>query len=191
MAKRPIFDAPIPGEHYTSDTRNYPWHRPADIPDYDGTVDYVIGRMQDEVTAEIVYSLMKMDRPLTNIVSGLLLQGIARGKFQIDVAVLAAGPIYRYLKMLADKEGIKYNDGFSEKRQPITATTLKMALGIIDDPEPEEEIAPESAGEARTEPSMGLMGRPSQEDTMTASDAEQAAMLGDVDIEEVEEDVTA
>lgn len=189
MAKKPIFDAPIPGEHYTSDTRNYPWHRPADIPDYDGTVDYVIGRMQDEVTAEIVYSLMEMDRPLTNIVAGLLLQGIARGKFQIDVAVLAAGPIYRYLKMLADKEGMKYNDGFSDKRKPITATTLKLALGIVEDA-PEEEDVSESQGEAPTEPEGGLMGMPSQIDTSAAPEAEQEAMLGLTE-EEVEEDVTA
>ena len=30
-----MFDAPIAGENFTSDTRNYPWHRPPEITDYD------------------------------------------------------------------------------------------------------------------------------------------------------------
>ena len=187
MATKPTIDAPIPGEHYTSDTRKYPWHRPPEIAGYDDTVNYVMERMEDEETAEIVYSLMGIDRPLTNIVSGLLLQGIAKGKFQIDVAILAAGPIYRYLQMLADKEGIKYNDGFSEERRPSTAETLKTLLGVIE----EEEVEPsESVVEAPTVPEEGLMGRPTEESEDIASDAVQAAMLG-LDNEEVDEDVVA
>ena len=174
---------PIPGANYTSDTRNYPWHRPPEVETYDGTVDYVISRMQDEQTAEIVFSLMEMGRPLTNIVAGLMMQGIGRGKFQIDMAVLAAGPVYRYLQILADSEGIKYEDGLTKKRIPITSTTLKMALGIID-PEAPEEDTPESDVEAATAPEGGLMGRPEPQDPNVAPEAEQAAMLGMTDEEE-------
>ena len=75
-----------------------------------------------------------------------MLQGVARGKFQIDMAILAAGPVYRYLKMIADNKGIKYNDGLNKKRMPITPTVLKAALGIIDEePVQEKEVASKSA----------------------------------------------
>lgn len=170
---------PVPGENYTADTRNYPWHRPPEIDTYDATVDYVIDRMRDEQTAEIVYSLMEIGRPLTNIVAGLMMQGIGRGKFQIDMAVLAAGPVYRYLQMLADSSNIKYEDGLNKKRIPITATTLKMVMGIIDDEE-----APEEPVEAATAPVGGLMGSPSPEEATEAPADVQAAMLGMTDEEE-------
>ena len=35
------FDAPIPGENYTAETKNYPWHRPPDIVDYDEAIDFI------------------------------------------------------------------------------------------------------------------------------------------------------
>ena len=174
---------PIPGENFTSDTRNYPWHRPPEVETYDGTVEYVMDRMTDETTAEIVYSLMKIGRPLTNIVSGLMMQGIGRGKFQIDMAIMAAGPVYRYLQALADAEGISYESGLDKKRTPITSVTLKRLMGVVDDVEGED--APESDTEARTAPSEGLMGMPSQEDTVEAPAEEQAAMLG-MSVEEEE-----
>jgi len=175
---------PIPGENFLSEKRNYVWHRPADIETFDETVSYVIQRISEEQTSEIVFSLMEIDRPLTNIVSGLMLQGVARGKFQIDMAVLAAGPVYRYLKMIADNKGIKYNDGLNKKRMPITPTTLKAALGIIDE-EPVQEVASESAQEAPTVPMGGLMGSPEPVDQNVAPAEEQAAMLGMREEEEV------
>lgn len=167
---------PIPGENFTSDTRNYPWHRPPEVETYDGTVEYVMDRMTDETTAEIVYSLMKMGRPLTNIVAGLMMQGIGRGKFQIDMAIMAAGPVYRYLQALAEAEGISYEDGLNTKRTPITSVTLKRLMGVVDDELDAD--TPESDTEARTAPSEGLMGMPGAEESVEAPAEEQAAMLG-------------
>lgn len=180
---KPNFDAPIPGEHFLSDKRNYPWHRPPQIKTYNGTVEYVMTRLEDEQTSELVFSLIQMERPLTNIVASLLMQGIAKGKFQIDMALLASGPIYRYIKMIADKEGFDYNDGFSDKRLPITPTTLKMALGIID-PDSEDEDVSEGDVEEPTLPEGGLMGIPTEEDRNAAPVEEQEAMLGMLEEEE-------
>lgn len=174
---------PIPGENFVSDKRNYPWHRPPDIETVDGTVEYVMEKMQDEETAELVFSMMELERPLTNIVTGLLLQGVARGKFQIDMALLAAGPVYRYIKMIADKENIKYEDGLKRQTMPITPTTLKMAMGIIDS-DAEEEAVAESAPEAPQEPLTGFMAAPTEEDKTAAPDEVQAAMLGMTEEEE-------
>ncbi len=168
---------PIPGANYTSDTRNYPWHRPPEIETYDATVEYVMGLMQEEETAEVVYSLMGIGRPLTNIVAGLMMQSIARGKFQIDMAILAAGPVYRYLQILADNEGISYESGLDKKRIPITSTTMKALLGIVDE-EDEEEDASEAPTEAAAMPVGGLMGSPEPTDESVAPAEEQAAMLG-------------
>lgn len=172
-------DAPIPGENYLSDTRNYPWHRPPEIVDYDEAVDYLIGRLGDPEHSELIYSLIKLKQPLTSIVAGLMMQSIGRGKFAIDLAILAAGPIYRYLEILADQNGMEYETGLENKgRIPITPTTLKAAIGIVDDEEPEPEL---ETPNAIIDASEGLMERP--ETTEPTSADEQAMMLGLMDDE--------
>lgn len=173
-------DAPIPGENYMSDTRNYPWHRPPEITDYDEAVDYLIERLTEPRQAELVYSLIELEQPLAGIVAGLMMQSIGRGKFGIDLAILASGPIYRYLQIIADQNGLKYESGLEDKgRIPITPTILKAAIGLVDDDTPED-VEPQS--DLPTSGPAGLMGRPAE--TTEASPDEQALMLGLVEAED-------
>ena len=173
-------DAPIPGENYLSDTRNYPWHRPPEIVDYDQAVDYLINRLTETEHSELIYSLMKTKQPLTGIVAGIMMQSIGRGKIAIDLAILAAGPIYRYLEILAEQNGIEYESGLEDKgRIPLTPTTLKAAVGILDDDEPEAEIETPNAIIDATQ--QGLMERPETPEPSPAN--EQAMMLGLMDDE--------
>jgi hypothetical protein len=173
-------DAPIPGENYLSDTRNYPWHRPPEIVDYDQAVDYLINRLTETEHSELIYSLIKTKQPLTGIVAGIMMQSIGRGKIAIDLAILAAGPIYRYLEILAEQNGIEYESGLEDKgRIPLTPTTLKAAVGILDDDEPEAEI--ETPNAIIDASQQGLMERPEKLEPSPAD--EQAMMLGLMDDE--------
>lgn len=173
-----MFDAPIPGSNYASDTKNYPWHRPPDITEYDEAVDYMIRKLDDPDEHELVFSLLEIDTQLTTVVSTLLMQGISRGKFPIDLAILMAGPLARYISIVADSQGIKYEVGIEDTdRISITPTALKMALGIIeteDDDLPEEPVEEAASGPD----TGGLMGAVSAEEIDPASENEQAAMLG-------------
>jgi hypothetical protein len=169
-------EAPIAGANYAADTRNYPWHRPPDITSYDEGVDYLITKMQEPEELELVYALLEIDATIATVVTSVLMQGISRGKFSIDLAILMSGPVARYIGILADEQEIKYDMGVGDdSRIKITPTSLKLALGIVDDVEEvvPEDIAPVEPVEA---PMNGLMGAPSGD--MTASDEEQAAMLG-------------
>jgi antitoxin component of RelBE/YafQ-DinJ toxin-antitoxin module len=182
-------DAPVPGANLLADTRNYPWHRPPDITDYDEAVSYMISRISQEEQAELVYSLLQIDTTVTTVVSGLLMQSIAKGKIPIDLAILISGPVARYIEVLAQTNGYKYDMGTdTSDRVKITPTLLKMAMGIVDEDDEEMEDTPEEVVSAM--PEGGLMGAPMDQDNMTASDEEQASMLGmDADSEEpVEEE---
>lgn len=182
-----MFDAPIAGANYTSDTKNYPWHRPPDIVNYDEGVDYMINKMQEPEHIELIYSLLKLDTQVSTVVSSLLMQAISKGKYSIDLAILMAGPIARYIGIIADEQGIKYNMGASDSdRVRITPTSLKMALGIIDDDDTAD-ATEEVIKESTALPEGGLMGAPSADEMTAASDEEQSAMLGLVEEEEVEE----
>tara|TARA_R100001377_G_scaffold61219_1_gene37271 strand:- start:256 stop:846 length:591 start_codon:yes stop_codon:yes gene_type:complete len=175
-------EAPIAGANYAADTRNYPWHRPPDITEYDEGVDYLITKMQEAEELELVYALLNIDSTVVTVVASVLMQGVARGKFSIDLAILMAGPIARYVGILADEAEIKYDMGVSDaNRIKITPTTLKMALGIVDTndealPLEEPEVLPE-----QPQKSGGLMGRPAGEEIVSANADEQAAMLGNID----------
>ena len=170
-------DAPVPGANLLADTRNYPWHRPPDITDYDEAVSYMISRISQEEQAELVYSLLQIDTTVTTIVSGLLMQSIAKGKIPIDLAILISGPVARYIEVIAQTNGYKYDMGTdTSDRVKITPTLLKMAMGIVEDDEEEEmEATPEVVPAM---PEGGLMGAPTDADKMTATDEEQASMLG-------------
>ena len=174
------FDAPIAGANYTADTRNYPWHRPPEIVEYDEAVDYMINKIKEPEQHEIVFSLLEIDMQVSTVVSTLLMQGISKGKYPIDLAILLAGPLARYIGIIADSQGIKYDMGVGDKdRIRITPTSLRLAMGIMDDE------APAEAPEQPLKPSASLMGRPALEDVTAASEKEQAAMLGaDVEKEE-------
>ena len=181
-------DAPVPGANLLADTRNYPWHRPPDITDYDEAVSYMISRISQEEQAELVYSLLQIDTTVTTVVSGLLMQSIAKGKIPIDLAILISGPVARYIEVIAQTNGYKYDMGTdTSDRVKITPTLLKMAMGIVEDDEEEEmEATPEVVPAM---PEGGLMGAPTEEDKMTATDEEQASMLGmNADSEEPDEE---
>ena len=182
-------DAPVPGANLLADTRNYPWHRPPDITDYDEAVSYMISRISQEEQAELVYSLLQINTTVTTVVSGLLMQSIAKGKIPIDLAILISGPVARYIEVLAQTNGYKYDMGTdTSDRVKITPTLLKMAMGIVEDDDEEMEDTPEEVVSAI--PEGGLMGAPMDQDKMTGSEEEQASMLGmDADSEEpVEEE---
>ena len=90
--------APIPGAYYTSDTRNYPWHRPADIENYDEAVSNTLNRLETPSGASLVYSLLDLDMSIATITSAMLQQAIAKGVMHIDMAILIAGPWLEVLR---------------------------------------------------------------------------------------------
>tara|TARA_R100001369_G_scaffold43013_2_gene69243 strand:+ start:297 stop:881 length:585 start_codon:yes stop_codon:yes gene_type:complete len=172
-------DAPIPGGNYTSDTRNYSWHRPPDLVDYDEAISYLIDRIDEPEQVELVFAMLGIDAHITTVVTTILLQAISKGKIGIDLAILIAGPLARYIEITAKDVGIKYEMGVEDKdRVIITPTLLKASLGIVD-PEDEEEVLPEEEV-ASEEPTGSLMAMP---EGMAASEDEQVEMLGGMDPE--------
>jgi hypothetical protein len=172
----------IPGENYTADTRNYPWHRPADFDNYDDVVDHLITQMENASGISMIYSLLDLEVPISGIVTVLLLQSISKGRIHIDMAILAAGPLARHIEIFAKKNDIKYDMGDKPSDEIVyTPTEIKLAMGISDDA---EDVVEESIVVPK-EPSEGLMAKPTLEQIKPAAEDEQLAMLG-LDNEEEE-----
>ena len=167
-------DAPIPGGNYTSDTRNYSWHRPPDLVDYDQAVDYLINKIDEPEQIEVVFAMLGIDAHITTVVTTILLQAVSKGKIGIDLAILVAGPLARYIEISAKDVGMKYELGIENKdRVIITPSLLKASLGIIEQDDEELEAPEEEA--PLEEPTGSLMAMPAD---ITAPQNEQDAMLG-------------
>lgn len=185
-------EQPIPGENFTSDTRNMPWHRPPDLNEYDEAIDYFISKLEEPEQQELTFAMLEIDTQITTVVATVLLQGIRVGKIGIDLAILIAGPLARFLEIQAKGVGIKYDMGIDdEDRIVITPTLLRAALGIVTetplDPEDVNQTLEEEKPEI-PEPLQGLMSMPTPDSDSVATQEEQTAMLGGEE-EPVEEEV--
>jgi len=181
-------DAPIPGANMTADTRNYPWHRPPEYTDYDEAVEYLIGKVDEPDQHDLVMSLIQLKMDVTNAVTAMLLQAIRKGKIGIDLAVLVAGPVVRHIDIMAKEAGLKPKLLIESRKAKITPTSLKLAMGIVDD---DDEIPDMPDTPAPVLPKGGLMGSPSEATAMSATEGEQASMLGMTNTEEEPQDGVA
>lgn len=185
---KPKIDGPIPGENYTSDVRNYPWHRPPDITDYDEAVEYVVDQISKPQAVTTIRSLLEAGFNLTSIVSMLNMVNISNGKYPIDVSILIAGPVARYLQILGKKYDIPVKVGNENERKYITLEHLKGLSGIADDKGSEEKPQEAVTGSmsASQAPSGGLMGASDKRPLDAAPASVQTAMLGYSDDEKEE-----
>ena len=76
MSTSKLIDAPIPGENYTSDTRNYPWHRPPDLVGYDEILEYLIGKISKEKPTDRLFAMLEYGVDVSTLTSILMLSHI-------------------------------------------------------------------------------------------------------------------
>lgn len=138
-------NAPIPGANYTSDTRNYPWHRPPDITDMDKAIEYVTKDLNDGPDGFRYMSMLGAGVPVTMVTDFIVTKGIGRGKWAPDLGILAAGPIARLLMIMAQTYDIEYEIAAEEDISITSSKTLRELSGetklkpVVQEEEPEEE----------------------------------------------------
>ena len=172
-----VLDGPIPGANFTSDERNWPWHRAPDITDLDEAVEFVAMEMAETPKGFRYMNMIESGVTIATVTDILVTIGIGNGKWTPDFALLAAGPIARMLEIMAKGYGIEYDLGIEELSQESTAAFYKEArkMGEV----LEEELAPEDE-ELPEDPAGGIMAPSSEE--------EQQMMLGYAANEEPVED---
>lgn len=106
---------PIPGENYTSDTRNYPWHRPPETTDLDSGI---MAAMKQLTTKEATYGLLnslQLGITVVQAATMFVISGIGAGKWTVDHGILLAGPIAKIIQIMADSAQIKYKMGLEDE----------------------------------------------------------------------------
>jgi hypothetical protein len=164
-----MFNGPIPGENYTSDTRNYPWHRPPDLTDYDEIVESVLTLISNEYALPAIMGSLSMGATVAGVTDYLILSRIGEGKFSIDMGLLAAGPVARFIQIMADDFGVDYDMGIETDFSPISPKMAKLIR---------EGVAEDEGAKAAPAVDEGMPEDPLMSPSDVAPMEEQDAMLG-------------
>ena len=134
--------APIPGENYTSDTKNYPWHRPPEHTDIDKAMDDITKKLLATDSNGSVLTMLEMGVTVAQLSQMLLMSGVEKGKWTIDFALLLAGPTAHVISLMAKAHDIDFKLGIEDKTIPITSAYLKELKPKEEVETVEEPVAP-------------------------------------------------
>jgi hypothetical protein len=110
----PATDMPIPGENFTSDTRSYPWHQPPKYTTLTPALDYLSKKLSDTATAKQLVSFVETKLPLYKISQIIIMEGMANGKWTLDLGLLMAGPVTKLIEIVCSVYGVEYDLGIEE-----------------------------------------------------------------------------
>ena len=160
-----LLSSPIPGENLVQDSRNYAWHKPAQLANYDEAFEYFV----DSYIADrdrIVSAMVMAENGIsvrTMIVSACIGM-VSRGIISPDMSLILAGPMYMLLTGTLDNLGIHYMTGketsseiekFYQKLSKATKKPKSLSTKQI-----EQFDALQKELEEVELPSGGLMGSP-------------------------------
>jgi len=121
----PTPNGPIPGENYTSDTKNYPWHRPPEVTNLDDAIQLSAKQLMDEEKSTGLLTMMQMGTPISLLTDIFVTSGIGAGKWTPDYAILLAGPVSHIMMLMAKAEGIEPDLGIDLPNNPHTISYMK------------------------------------------------------------------
>lgn len=133
----PVNSGPIPGENYTSDTKNYPWRQPPEFSDIDEALDWVSGRLTQFKVANGILTMAETGVPLYQITNFILLNYVGEGKWTPDFSLLLAGPVCRMIELMCIGFDVEYDLGIEDDDDDFETGTffknesdMKFAKGI-------------------------------------------------------------
>lgn len=110
---QPAFDAPISGMSLTAEVGSRPWQSPAQFTTVDEAIEFYMDRMATEEFYEQALEVIGMGVPITTIANTMQMAGVMEGKHSIDVGMLVTPLIMEMLMLIAEEEGVEYDDGLT------------------------------------------------------------------------------
>lgn len=118
LKKKIVNSGPIPGENYTSNTKNYPWHRPPKYTNLDDAIEWSYKKMMENPVG--LLTMLKAGMPVPVLVELFLLAGMGEGNWTPDFMILMAGPIAHIMYLMAMSADIEPNMDLEDKPPAIT-----------------------------------------------------------------------
>jgi hypothetical protein len=171
---QPLLDAPISGQHMTSELGSRPWQQSPQYKTVDEAIEYYLDRMStDEFTDQLV-DVLEMDVPVTTLANTLQLGGVMEGKHTVDVGMLVMPLLMEMIMLVGDMADVKYDSGMENPNKGKTRDTLLESVRLklqreldnkegmlFDEDATEEDISKEAEDKdiEESEEPKGLMAR--------------------------------
>lgn len=164
-----MLNGPIPGENFTSNTKNQAWHRPPEFNDLNKAMDAIGQRLLKRKSAKGILSFLENGVPVATITQMFLMSGVGAGKWTVDFALLLAGPTARLIELMAKGYDVEYSMGIEEDDNPVPTKAFFSGLksvnsGKVDSAVKEASTEFDALKEEVSQESSGFMGMGSQEE---------------------------
>ena len=127
---KPLLDAPISGQHMTSELGGRPWQQAPQYKTVDDAIEYYLDRMSsDEFTDQLV-DVLEMDVPVTTLANTLQLGGVMDGKHTVDVGMLVMPLLMEMIMLVGDMADVKYDSGMENPNKGKTRDTLLESVRL-------------------------------------------------------------
>lgn len=119
---------PIPGENYTSDTKNYPWHRPPEVTSLDQGIELAGRQLMSDEAGQGLITMLSVGLDVATLTDIFVTSGIGAGKWTPDFAILLAGPVSHIIQLIAKANGIDPDLGIDLPKQTRTKSYVQTAI---------------------------------------------------------------
>jgi len=125
---RPVLDAPISGQHMTSELGGRPWQQAPQYTTVDEAIEYYLDRMSSEEFTEQLVDVLEMDVPVTSLANTIQLGGVMDGKHTVDVGMLVMPLLMEMIMLVGDMAGVKYDSGTENPNKGKTRDTMLESI---------------------------------------------------------------
>ena len=159
------FDAPIPGQSFTSELGNRPWEKPPQYVTVEDAIDFYMQRINEDDFKQPLLDVIELGMPLTSIANALQISSVMEGKHTIDIGILVLPVIVELMSLMAENEGIKYTTKIEKKaNKDYSNTEIALAVKKAGDKFKDQKInkdtiTDESEPVVEEEQPTGLMAR--------------------------------
>lgn len=140
---------PIPGANFTSDTKSQPWHQPPEFTDVNKALDMLSDKITNFKVANGLLTFVELGVPLFKVSQMILMQGIAEGKWTMDLALLLAGPLTRMIELICIGFDVEYDVGIYEDEDDFETGTFFQEKKKLDTPSGNFELLKEELPEIK------------------------------------------
>lgn len=95
------------GHSLTNEPGRWPWDRPAEYPNPDDAIDFIVGQLERPASQDGVLKMMLAGISVQEIVAQIAFKGFMEGAYTPDVAELIKPAIALYLIGIADENSIE------------------------------------------------------------------------------------
>ena len=118
--------AAIPGQSLTDEPKNFAWERPPELTDPDDAIRYHIDRISQEDVIDNIFFALEFGVPVKNLTDSIMTGAVAEGIHSIDISLIAAPIVRKFIAKSADAADINYKEEF--ERDEVTAMDRASVL---------------------------------------------------------------